>query len=199
MPRPVFATDRGLPITADNWRTGSARSSTRNVSRSCSAAIAGILLGSTLALRRRGRYGLCFIDGHNDFSYARDPKWRGSYSAAGLDLALATGHGPDALTSLDRLKPYVREEDVAALGVQYDAEDNSFFDVASFRNSRITTFEADTIRARGAKKCAEKALAHADPAGAGRVSGFTSMPTCSTNRSCRRSIRLTRTESPSPN
>ena len=119
-----------------------------------------ILLGGTLALRRRGRYGLCFIDGHNDFSYARDPKWRGSYSAAGLDLALATGHGPDALTSLDRLKPYVREEDVAALGVQYDAEDNSFFDVASFRNSRITTFEADTIRARGAKKCAEKALAH---------------------------------------
>ncbi len=119
-----------------------------------------ILLGGTLALRRRGRYGLCFIDGHNDFSYPRDPKRCGSYSAAGLDLALATGYGPEALTNLDQLKPYVREEDVAALGVQYDVEDKSVFDVASFRHSRITTFEADTIRARGAKECAETGLAH---------------------------------------
>ncbi len=39
-----------------------------------------------LALRERGRYGLCFIDGHADFCYARDPKRRGRYTAAGLDL-----------------------------------------------------------------------------------------------------------------
>src|SRR4030095_2173628 len=45
-----------------------------------------ILLGSALALRRRGRYGLCFIDGHNDFSYARDPKRPDRYTAAGLSV-----------------------------------------------------------------------------------------------------------------
>ena len=68
-----------------------------------------ILLGPMLALRERGRYGLCFIDGHADFCYARDPKRRGRYTAAGLDLALATGKGPDALTNLQGRKPVVRE------------------------------------------------------------------------------------------
>jgi arginase len=31
-----------------------------------------ILLGPMLALRRRGRYGLVFIDGHADFQHASD-------------------------------------------------------------------------------------------------------------------------------
>src|SRR5262249_52415381 len=33
-----------------------------------------VLLGSTLALKREGRYGLLFIDGHIDFAYPRDPQ-----------------------------------------------------------------------------------------------------------------------------
>lgn len=117
-----------------------------------------ILLGSALALRRRGRYGLCFIDGHNDYSYARDPKWRGRYAAAGLDLALATGHGPDALTNLENLKPYLLEEDVAALGVYHDRADEEFFEVESFYQSKITIFEAARIRKEGAEPMARKAL-----------------------------------------
>jgi arginase len=117
-----------------------------------------ILLGSALALRRRGRYGLCFIDGHNDYSYARDPKWRGRYAAAGLDLALATGHGPDALTDLENLKPYFLEEDVAALGVYHDRADEEFFDVESFYQSKIAIFEADRIRKEGPEPIARKAL-----------------------------------------
>jgi arginase len=117
-----------------------------------------ILLGSALALRRRGRYGLCFIDGHNDFSYARDPKRRGRYTAAGLDLALTTGHGPDALVNIEGLTPYIRHEDVAALGVYRDPADEEFFDVDSFYRSGISVFEAEQIRKEGAESTAKKAL-----------------------------------------
>jgi arginase len=117
-----------------------------------------ILLGSALALRRRGRYGLCFIDGHNDFSYARDPKRRGRYTAAGLDLALTTGHGPDPLVNIDGLKPYIRHEDVAALGVYRDSADEEFFDIDSFYRSGISIFEAEQIRKEGAEATPKKAL-----------------------------------------
>jgi arginase len=117
-----------------------------------------ILVGIALGLRRRGRYGLCFIDGHNDFSYARDPKWHGRYAAAGLDLALATGHGPDALTNIDGLKPYVHHDDVAALGVYRDPVDEESFDIDSFYRSGISIFEADQIRNEGAESTAKKAF-----------------------------------------
>lgn len=117
-----------------------------------------ILLGATLALRRRGRYGLCFIDGHNDFCYARDPKWHGRYTAAGLDLALATGHGPNTLTNLDGLKPYAREEDVVALGFYKNDADNEFFATEQFFESQIERLDAERIRKSGAEETAKVAL-----------------------------------------
>lgn len=67
-----------------------------------------VLLGGALALKRRGRYGLLFIDGHSDFYFTREPR---AMTAAGMDLALATGHGPNALAGIEGLKPYVREDD----------------------------------------------------------------------------------------
>ncbi len=72
-----------------------------------------ILLGPLLALRRRGRYGLCFIDGHLDLL---TPETSASKGAAGMDLALAIGYGPDLLTNLDGLRPLVQAPDVIALG-----------------------------------------------------------------------------------
>ena len=50
-----------------------------------------VLLGGALALRRRGRAGLLFLDGHADFY---QPSAEPSGEAASMDLALATGHGP---------------------------------------------------------------------------------------------------------
>ena len=50
-----------------------------------------ILLGPMLALRRRGRYGLVFIDGHADFQHTIDEP---NGEVASLDLALVTGRGP---------------------------------------------------------------------------------------------------------
>jgi arginase len=72
-----------------------------------------ILLGVLLALRRRGRYGLLFIDGHADFFDAFD---NADGEGASIELALATGHGPERLTDLEGLSPLVRSEDVVAFG-----------------------------------------------------------------------------------
>ena len=78
-----------------------------------------ILLGSMLALRRMGRYGLAFIDGHSDFRHPGNSSGVGA--AAGEDLALVTGRGQSDLTNLGGLSPYVRDGDVSVLGIRdYD-------------------------------------------------------------------------------
>ena len=117
-----------------------------------------ILLGSALALRRRGRYALCFIDGHSDFAYLRDPARRGRYTAAGLDLALATGHGPPALCDLDKLQPYLQEEDIAAIGMPHVPIDNPSYDIGSFYHSKIKIIEREEIAAKGVQSCTRQAL-----------------------------------------
>jgi arginase len=72
-----------------------------------------LILGPLLALRRRGRYGLLFVDGHTDYY---QPEANVNGEAASSDLALATGRGPRAMTELDGFHPLVRPEDVVALG-----------------------------------------------------------------------------------
>ena len=78
-----------------------------------------ILLGTTLALKRRGRYGLLFIDGHADFY---QPEANPNGEAASMELAFVTGRGPKLLTDLEGREPLVRDEDVVALGVRDAAE-----------------------------------------------------------------------------
>ncbi len=72
-----------------------------------------ILLGPLLSLRRRGQYGLCFIDGHLDLLTPETSQTKG---AAGMDLAFAIGHGPKMLADLGGLGPLVQDRDVAAIG-----------------------------------------------------------------------------------
>lgn len=72
-----------------------------------------ILLGPMLALRRRGRHGLFFIDGNADFFQPEaEPRGEG----ASMDLAFVTGHGPALLTDLEGRGPLVRSEDAVAFG-----------------------------------------------------------------------------------
>lgn len=78
-----------------------------------------ILLGNLLALRRRGRHGLLFLDGHTDFY---QPSAEPNGEAASMELALATGRGPRLLTNLEGRGPLVRDEDVVALGFRDGAE-----------------------------------------------------------------------------
>ena len=72
-----------------------------------------ILLGTMLALRRRGRYGLLYIDADADFFQPAVNPIRGAASAS--DLAFATGRGPDIVSDIEHRGPLVRDCDVALL------------------------------------------------------------------------------------
>jgi len=115
-----------------------------------------ILLGNMLGLRRRGEPALLYIDGHTDFYL---PEQSASGGAAGMDLAFVTGWGPDALTNLDGLMPYVREERVAALGNRdFDrvlpavipsasASRMHYRDLAALREAGMAQAATDALRA----------------------------------------------------
>lgn len=79
-----------------------------------------ILLGAALALRRRGRYGVAYLDGHSDFRHTGNSPYVGA--AGGEALALVTGRGQSDLTDLEGRSPYVRDTDAAVLGTRADDE-----------------------------------------------------------------------------
>ena len=114
-----------------------------------------IVLGPMLALRRRGRYGLVFIDGHADFQHPDDEP---NGEVASLDLALVTGRGPELLTDLDGLRPLVRDEDVALVGYRV-FDDNDHFLGEHVRDTAITVVDGPQVRAGGAESALRKTLA----------------------------------------
>lgn len=72
-----------------------------------------ILIGNVLALRRLGKYGLFFIDGHADF-YQPEASITGE--VADMDLAIVSGRGPDILSNIDGLKPLVQDKNIVLFG-----------------------------------------------------------------------------------
>lgn len=114
-----------------------------------------IVLGPMLALRRRGRYGLVFIDGHADFQHPSDEP---NGEIASLDLALVTGRGPEILTDLDGLRPLVRDEDVALVGYRVFGDNDHVLD-EHVRDTAITVVDGPEVRESGAASALGKALA----------------------------------------
>ncbi|MFH8407489.1 arginase family protein [Streptomyces sp. NPDC018019] len=85
-----------------------------------------ILLGAALALRRTGRYGVAYLDGHADFRHPGNTGRSGPVgAAAGEGTAQITGRGQPDLTGIDGLGPYVRDTDLHILGIRDDDEDRS--------------------------------------------------------------------------
>ncbi len=114
-----------------------------------------ILLGSTLALRRRGRYGLLFIDGHADFY---QPAANPNGEAASMDLAFATGRGPELLTNLEGLRPLVRDEDVVAFGFR-DAHEQREYGSQPLPPT-VLALDLQEVRRLGVKQAAQRAVEH---------------------------------------
>jgi arginase len=119
-----------------------------------------IVLGSTLALRRRGRYGLLFIDGHADFY---QPEVNPNGEAASMDLAFATGHGPDLLTDLEGRGPLVRDEDAFVFGYR-DAEEQAQYHSQPLPPS-MGACDLATVRELGVENAVQIAVSRLTRAG----------------------------------
>ena len=110
-----------------------------------------VLIGCAHALKSGGKYGLFFIDGHTDFVMPHTSLTKG---AAGMDLAIVTGHGHDKLTNLDNLKPYLDEQHTLAFGNRYLEKKY----VQTIRNSAISYYDLNAVRKTGIKKIAKRFL-----------------------------------------
>jgi arginase len=121
-----------------------------------------ILVGNMLALRSLGRFGLVFIDGHLDFRHPGNSAVVGA--AAGAELALVSGRGPERLTNIEDSKPLVRDEDAFALGEREG--DPETRDVA---DSGIEVWDLSAVRKIGVGEAAART---AEALEANGVDGF---------------------------
>ena len=112
------------------------------------------VIGCMLALRRSGRYGLFFIDGHADF-YQAEAEPHGE--VASMDLAIVSGRGPDILTNIDELRPFARDEDIVLFGYR-DAEQHKAFGSQDVRETAIHAFDLEQVREQGITAAAEKGI-----------------------------------------
>ena len=114
-----------------------------------------ILLGSMLALKRRGRYGLLFIDGNADFF---QPEAEPNGEGASMDLALATGRGPTLLTNIEGRTPLVRSEDVVAFAYR-DHKDQKEFGSQPLPKE-LKALDLPAIREMGIEAATREAVDH---------------------------------------
>lgn len=113
-----------------------------------------IIIGTTFALRRAGRYGLFYVDGHADFY---TPEANDIGLASDMDLAIVSGRGPEVLTDIENLRPLVRDADIVAFGFRDEEEQKKYGDLDIFA-TEINSFSLATIRRLGVEPAARAAL-----------------------------------------
>ncbi|ASV38210.1 arginase family protein [Pseudomonas reactans] len=115
-----------------------------------------ILLGTLLGLRRRGRFGLFYLDGHADFYEAEKNPISGAASAS--DLGYATGRGPAVVADIEGRRPLLRDDDVVLFGYRDGA--------IQARNrcqpipEDLLAYNRNEVRILGTETAAEEAVAH---------------------------------------
>jgi len=114
-----------------------------------------ILIGCMLAMKRSGKYGLFFLDGHADF-YQPEAEPKGE--AASMELAIVSGRGPEILTNIEGMKPLVQDEYIIAFGIR-DSEEQKQYGSQDVHKTLIHVFELHQIRAMGIEKASEQAAA----------------------------------------
>jgi arginase len=130
-----------------------------------------ILLGGLYGMRLAGGRGLVHIDGHSDFFHP------GNYdttkhlgSAAGMDLALASGRGELLLTDWPEIgKPLASDVDIIQLG-ERNAESPSFENsYADILRTEITQFTIQSVLADGIDVTARRVIANLEAGGLDKV------------------------------
>lgn len=104
-----------------------------------------ILLGIMAGLKTLGPYGLVFLDAHADFY---SPETSPTGEVADMDLAIVTGRGPEKLTNIAGLKPYVLDENVIQVG-QRDATEAAHYGSQDLRETPIRVYDFTEIEKSG--------------------------------------------------
>lgn len=99
------------------------------------------------ALRRLGRYGLFFIDGHADFY---QPEASVTGEVADMDLAIVSGRGPNILMNIDGLKPLVKDEDIVVFGYR-DAEQAARHGSQDVTDTNMQVYDLSRVKELGIK------------------------------------------------
>ncbi|ASK29548.1 arginase [Chryseobacterium sp. T16E-39] len=111
-----------------------------------------ILIGTAVALKKLGNFGLFYLDGHTDFI---PPRLSPSGGVAGMDLALIAGLGHEKLTNINDLKPYLLEENIFCVG-NAEVDDQEYVDQVI--NSDVHYYDLYQLRENGFQKTAEDFL-----------------------------------------
>ena len=120
-----------------------------------------ILLGPLLAVKRRGRHGLLYLDGHADFFRSTESP---TGEIADMGLAIAVGLNDPLLAGIDGLGPYIRPEDAVNYGFRDEAL-SLHQGMQPIRGSGVHCMDLSEIRKRGSAQALEGAMAIlADPA-----------------------------------
>jgi arginase len=113
-----------------------------------------ILIGIMLGLKQAGNYGLFYIDGHRDFLTPAQSQTGG---AAGMDLAIVTGRGPEQLTNIDGCMPYVQDRDVVAFGFR-DVEDPNVDPYREIFQTNLTLYSLSAVREIGLQETVARSI-----------------------------------------
>lgn len=108
-----------------------------------------------LALRRKGRYGLLFVDGNADFF---QPEAEPNGEGASMDLAFVTGYGPPQITNLEGFRPIVRAADTVAFGYR-DHEDQASAGSQPLP-PELLAIDLPKVREVGIEEAARRAVRH---------------------------------------
>ena len=101
-----------------------------------------ILLGSAIALKQKGNYGLFYLDGHTDFM---DVSLSETGGVGGMAASIVTGNGHKKLTDILNLSPYIKDENLWCVGNrEYDDEYEN-----EIRNSAATYLSLRELRKQG--------------------------------------------------
>ncbi len=111
-----------------------------------------ILIGTAIALKQIGNFGLFYLDGHTDYI---PPRLSTSGGAAGMDLAIVSGLGHEKLTNINSQKPYILEENIFCVG-NAEIDDEGY--VGEIMNSDIHYFDLYKLRENGFRKTSESFL-----------------------------------------
>ena len=110
-----------------------------------------ILLGTAIALKQKGNYGLFYLDGHTDFM---DVSLSETGGVGGMAASIVTGNGHKKLTNILNLSPYIKEENLWCVGNrEYDDEYEN-----EIRNSTATYLSLEMLRKQGIENCVSSFL-----------------------------------------